>query len=411
MNRCRARSAVLALAASAWLAAGGVGCTRSVRVFELEDAGGTSPEPDAASDASDIPSGEARALAAFEQTCVADQGALFCWGRNSSGQLGLGSSAPSLVPTRAERAPAYDELCAGEVHSCGLRADGLIDCWGGNDYGQLGQGDQMARSEPTPLSGSPPKFEHLECGGRVTCAIAEGGALYCWGDNGEGELGLGDTASMGHVSTPTRTIVDPPVEEVSVGQGHACAIVQGGALFCWGRNDQGQIGLGTTSSPARSPKAVGSELYRRVAAGQQHTCAVRADGHLFCWGSDLDGRLGLGTSGAELSPPAQVGGASDYSDVRANWFHTCALRARGRLECWGRNLEGQLGQGDSTARSTPSPVGSESEVWSGLVVGHFHTCALRQGAVYCWGKNDEHQLGMADGMNRTRPAWVRLPAH
>jgi alpha-tubulin suppressor-like RCC1 family protein len=426
--RAGLRQLVAALAAL-----GGAGCAHSVEVFELTE-GGVAPEDagaqepgDAQSDAHEPPdarppadaqppdaalgSGSGRIVAAFEHTCVVDDAGLFCWGRNADGQLGLGNSSPALSrPQRIERAGDYSELCTGETHTWGLCAEGALECWGGNEQGQLGLGDMASRSEPTPTAAGL-AFSSIACGGNITCGVAAAGALYCWGDNAEGQLGLGDSdAVMREIAVPTRVPLALPARQVSVGQGHVCAVVEGGALYCWGRNSQAQLGIGSGRGQVRSPTLVnGGGSYLQVTAALAHTCGVRVDGRLFCWGLDLDGRLGLGTTEEEVAQPAQVGSAGDYLQVQANWFHTCALREGGRLECWGRNVEGQLGLGDWMSRAAPETVAS-SVPWSALAVGRFHTCAIRAGAVYCWGKNeaDQFQLGLGDHERRNLPAWVSL---
>jgi alpha-tubulin suppressor-like RCC1 family protein len=399
------------------------GCARSVQVLELQERGflgegglddagmptrDARPEEDAAQ-----ATGSAGYLAAFEHTCVVDESGVFCWGRNSDRQLGLGgeSTAAGARPRRVQAAGEYTALCAGERHSCGLREDGVLECWGGNGQGQLGLGNLEPRAAPTPLEGLP-ELQKVACGGNITCAIAQDGALYCWGDNAEGELGQGEGGPAGRdSSSPLRVPFEQPFQQVSIGQGHVCAIAEDGALYCWGRNNSLQLGIGSLLGQVRTPTPVmGGGTYRHVAAAQHHTCAVHTDGRLFCWGFDLDGRLGLGVTQGDVPAPTQVGAASDYREVQTNWFHSCALRAQGRLVCWGRNAEGQLGLGDWTWRGQPEDVSAGSAPWSAVAVGRFHTCGVRAGAVYCWGKNDaDQQLGLDDLERRNLPTWVALP--
>lgn len=408
------------LGSLSWLA----GCVQSVQIFELQDAeSGVAPPADAgpadASASGDAApaTGSARVVVAFEHTCVVEEAGLYCWGLNRAGQLGLGSREPGVVgrPALVEAAAEYVEICTGEVHTCGLRRNGVLDCWGGNVDGQLGLGNLDAHLTPTSLSGAP-RFQSVACGGNITCALAEEGELYCWGNNAEGALGQGEGASIGRYSAlPVSVPLGQPVLQVSVGQGHVCAILQGGAIWCWGRNSQFQLGIvpPPQGQQVHTPTAVaGGGSYQQVSAGQTDTCAVRTDGRLFCWGTDtdLDGRLGLGKTRVDVLEPTQVGEFDDYLEVHASWFHTCARREQGQLLCWGRNDEGQLGLGDLPRRYEPAPVEPGGPAWAALAVGRFHTCAARAGAVYCWGENQNfQQLGLGDFERRYEPTWVSIP--
>jgi alpha-tubulin suppressor-like RCC1 family protein len=414
----RAHPAAL-LGALLWLA----GCVQNVQIFELTDAeSGVAPPRDAGADTS-VPgdaapaTGSARVVSAFEHTCVVEETGLYCWGLNRAAQLGLGTRDPGVVgqPALVEAAGDYIEICTGETHTCGLRSGGVLDCWGGNGDGQLGLGDFEARLAPTSLSGAR-RFLSVACGGNITCALAEEGALYCWGNNGEGALGQGEGAAVGRASAlPVSVPLGQPARQVSVGQGHVCAVLQGGALWCWGRNSNFQLGIAPPpqGQQVHTPAAVtGAGTYQQVSAGQTDTCGVRTDGRLFCWGTDtdFDGRLGLGSTRVDVFEPTQVGAFDDYLEVHASWFHTCARRAQGQLLCWGRNDEGQLGLGDLPRRYEPEPVEPGGPPWEALAVGRFHTCAVRGGAVHCWGENRNfQQLGLGDSERRYVPTWVPVP--
>jgi hypothetical protein len=163
----------------------------------------------------------------------------------------------------------------------------------------------------------------------------------------------------------------------------------------------------------RTPTRVDAgRLYRRITAGMTHTCGIDRAGQLFCWGQDLQGSLGLGVSPSSIvGVPTHVDAANDYAEVRANWFHTCAVRSNGFLSCWGRNVEGQLGVSDNNDRNVPVRVGTASD-WQTVAAGHFHTCGLRSDGIYCWGKNDDdvNQLGLGAPGRRDEPTPVELPA-
>jgi alpha-tubulin suppressor-like RCC1 family protein len=349
-------------------------------------------------------------VAAFDHTCAVRAGELACWGENGAAQLGVGDRTARLAPEAVGALYTdFVDVCAGERHACALRADGSLWCWGENVHGELGLGDRDPRELPSKLALRP--LVRVSCGGYNGCALAPDGALYCWGDNFEGKLGQADAFDAGDGLLPVRVAPQLTFYDVSVGQGHVCAITREGELYCWGRNTQGQLGDASTASQERRPLRVDADmLYRRVAAAQTHSCAITRDGRLRCWGTDAFGDLGLGASpGTLVTTPTQVGTAADYVQVRANWFHTCALRENGWLYCWGRNIEGQLGLGDILDRNTPARVGGES--WRDLAVGHFHTCAFRTDeALFCWGENDARgQLGLGESGRRYEPSPVTLP--
>lgn len=378
----------------------------SARDGAIPDGGTGDAEPGDKTDAELLPPDHVRAAAAFGHTCVLDGESLFCWGRNHEDQLGLATApAPGLGPVRVSER-AYSQVCAGEEHTCALRSDGHVECWGSNKYGQLGLGDTQARALPTALPDAF-KARTLACGGFSTCAIDDVGVLSCWGRNDEGEAGQADPYGSPDVLVPTPIARSGPFRSVALGQGHACALRESGELLCWGRNNLGQLGIGNEQIQVRPPTAVTAGIkYRAVTAAMSHSCAIRQDGRLFCWGNNLDGLLGAGSSSAKHYLPVQVGDATDHLEVQNSWFHTCIIREGGRLFCWGRNVEGQLGLGDTEPRSRPVELAQTG--WSTLAIGHFHSCAVRDGSLYCWGKNEDGELGLGLVGRKNVPTRVRL---
>jgi alpha-tubulin suppressor-like RCC1 family protein len=388
------------------------------------DAGQGASDAQLASDAGSAPDGHTergdaarpeaglRLLSAFAQTCAVQDGALWCWGDDARGQVGvLGNVAraePQLLASEA-----FVDVCAGERHSCALRADGTAFCWGDNGRGELGVGDFQPREQPTELSSR--RFRSIACGGFNTCALGLAGELLCWGENSEGKLGLGDPSpdrpgTLPNMAVPTGVSGDRRFSQVSVGQGHVCAITEGeGALYCWGRNNTGQVGVADVGVQFRAPLAVApGSKFTRVAAGQRHSCAIDGDGKLLCWGDNRDPLLGLQTDAEIVRTPTVVGEDADYTEVDASWFHTCALKKSGTLVCWGRAEEGQLGLGDSTPQRTPTRVGPEFH-WNAIAVGQFHSCAYDWEGAWCWGENSAGQLGRGDTVRRYLPSEVQFP--
>jgi alpha-tubulin suppressor-like RCC1 family protein len=347
-------------------------------------------------------------VSGFAHTCALAQGTLYCWGANALGQAGVVGGRDQTKPVKLA-SEAFVDVCAGERHSCALRADGSTFCWGSNAHGELGLGDLDQRDVPTALD--PRRFVALACGGFNTCALAPRGELWCWGDNSEGKLGqndpfMGQVGSLALSSSPIPVQTDVRFAKVSVGQGHVCALSEQGKLYCWGRNNYGQLGVSTQDEQTRTPQpVVGETQYVSIAAGQFHSCATDVAGKLWCWGLTKDGLLGVQSAQPEIRVPALLIG-DDWDSVSVNWLHSCALKKSGSLFCWGRGEEGQLGGGDSMQRGTPTQVARDAH-WRDVTAGQFHSCAFADDGLYCWGANDTGQLGFGDTARHYVP--LRVP--
>ncbi len=227
--------------------------------------------------------------------------------------------------------------------------------------------------------------------GSHTCATRTDATLWCWGRNVEGQLGLGD-----HRNRFAPSQVDAGADWASVVAGYdgTCAIRRDHSLWCWG------------DGRADVPEQLGAGAdWSSVSLGLDFACGVRLDRSLWCWGGNHEGQLGLGDT-TPRSTPARVGGAADWSSVAAGSAHVCGLRAGGSLWCWGANLDGQLGLGDDESRAIPTRVGAGSD-WTQLGVGTSFTCGVRRDhALWCWGNNDTGDLGLGDLTSRDEPAHV-----
>jgi alpha-tubulin suppressor-like RCC1 family protein len=326
-------------------------------------------------------------------------GRLYVWGANESGELGLGDTVERHVPTELVADQTFVSVSAGDDYTCTLDDIGAVYCFGANDRGQLGQGDRQARSSPTrvplPLAARAVanNFEHV-------CALLADASLYCWGQNFEGELGQDDSPPAANQDD---TAVDglSPVQvpgtdwsDVSAGDGFSCGIRFDGTLWCWGRNSGHQLGP-DTEIQIRHPIQVGTDSdWLHVVSGLQFSFALKQDHSLWCWGinvgSPTDG-FPLGIDSSELDTPTRLGSANDWVTFGTRAFHTCAVNRENELWCWGRNIEGQLGTGDTDLRQTPTHV---ADGIAAVAVAWFTTCALSTaGHVLCTGKNEHGEIG------------------
>jgi alpha-tubulin suppressor-like RCC1 family protein len=341
---------------------------------------------------------------------ITTEGALHCWGNNNSGQLGNGPAEVGMHasdPIRVELESDWTLAGVGHEHVCAARGD--LYCWGDNMDGQLATDDLSDRSRPTIAMAPAETWVAIDGAtlGDSTALLSDDGTIYAIGQNDYGQLGLGDT------TTPRRTPVAMSGTWRTVSYGHhsACAIRTDGALLCWGRGNVGQLGIGTlgASTIRSSPVQVGTRTdWTAVDVGDGHACGVRA-GELYCWGNNLDGQLGIGSTTSN-DAPARVGADATWSQVSLGLAHSCAIRTDGSLWCWGANDLGQLGLGSTGAdQTTPARVGTESD-WEHVGAGEGFTCGLRAGRrVACFGANEFGELGQGDTTMRDAPVEVVIP--
>lgn len=340
--------------------------------------------------------------AGFAHTCaVTAGGRVRCWGANEHGQLGDGTRTDRPTPADVSLPAPATAVAAGYVHTCAVAA-GEVFCWGDNSTGDLGDGTTTLRPAPVKVAGLG-DVTALGAGGGEnsgsaagtyyghSCAIASGGAIWCWGSNESGQLG--DGTSQQRLSPVKNADLRDPAAALVVGDRHTCAIAAG-AVWCWGANGSGQLGDGSTTSNPRPRQALASGA-TAVAAGAAHTCAV-ASGTLQCWGDNSGGQAngGANAPGTFTKPnPVSIGPIAPAS-AAAGASHTCALGTGGEVACFGANDHGQLG-GPASARGALTVNVAAARA---LAAGFAHTCALlADGGLECWGANDRGQVGAPSG--------------
>jgi alpha-tubulin suppressor-like RCC1 family protein len=331
-----------------------------------------------------------------ERRTVADHSALDS-SANTSPAVGA-KSAPQPAAPRA-----FTTVSAGGSHTCRVMADGAAYCWGFNGNAQLGEGTTAHSSSPVPIRvAGGVRFAAVSAGYFHTCGIAAAGAAYCWGSNYEGQLGNG--TRFGELS-PAPVLGRAPFASVSAGLRHTCGVTAEGAAYCWGENEGGQLGDGTSRNRTRPVPVAGNVSFVAVSAGGGHTCGVTAAGAAYCWGYNGQGQLGDGTTIGRTSPVPVASGVP-FAAVSAGDVHTCGVTATGAAYCWGDNRYGELGDGTTTNRSTPVPVAGGLN-FTAVSAGNGYACGVAsRDAAYCWGSNDGGQLGDGTTTNRSSPVRV-----
>ena len=340
-------------------------------------------------------------IAASElNTCaLTTAGAVQCWGDNSDGNLGNGGTLGSISPVDVSGlSSGVTAIAYGGYHGCALKADGTVMCWGDNFSGQLGDGSTTNSSVPVAVAGLSAGVAAISLGFSHSCALLVTGGVQCWGLGHKGQLGNG---SMTNSSTPVDvTGLSGTVVAIASNDDFSCALNDAGAVQCWGYNLFGGLGNGTTTDSATPVAVTGlSSGVAAIAVGDYHACALMKSGDMQCWGSNENGQLGNGTT-TDSATPLSVS-LTGAIQITANGEHTCALINDGTAKCWGLDRYGELGDGAPTIQSTPDKVVGLSGAAS-IVAGGNHTCAVsKAGGLWCWGSNNAGQL--SDGSTTDSP--------
>ncbi|MCB1017083.1 MAG: carboxypeptidase regulatory-like domain-containing protein [Acidimicrobiales bacterium] len=382
-----------------------------------------------------------------------------CWGRNRDGELGLGDTADrgdgpgelglalatvdlgDRVPVELTASGRFHFFFGGREgsHTCARFDDGQVACWGRNAQGELGLGHEEKRGDgPGELGthlatvdlGTGRTATALTSADRANCAVLDDGTVKCWGLNGTGQLGQGDTrgrgdepGEMGDALAPVDLGTGRTATAVTGASWHFCALLDGGQVKCWGGNFFGQLGLGDSQNRGGGAGQMGDALpavdlgtgrtATAVSTGGGHTCALLAGGDVKCWGAG--GALGLGDTLPRGSGPGEMGDALPTVDlgtgrsataISAGADFTCALLDDGSVKCWGENRFGQLGLGDTDDRGVgPGEMGDAlpavdlgaGRTATAVTAGDLGACArLDDGSVKCWGDNEAGALGQGD---------------
>jgi alpha-tubulin suppressor-like RCC1 family protein len=356
-----------------------------------------------------VANGATAVAAGHDHTCaVTSTGAVQCWGRNTDGQVGDGTTVARLTPvTVSGLSSGVDTVAVGSAHSCAVTTAGGLVCWGANERGQPGTGTTSPRSTPTDVTGLTSGVLAVSPGWQHTCAMTAAGGVKCWGANSYGQLGDGTTIER---LTPVYVVgLTSGVVALSTGLQHACAVTNAGAVKCWGYGGNGGLGVGSLADHSTPVDVVGLAAGAvAMAAGSSHSCALTAGGGVKCWGCNQDGQIGDATTSTRTTPVDVTGLATGVVAIEAGGSHTCALTTSGRLRCWGNNTFGGLGDSTTVDRLTPVDVTGLADGVAAMSAGSLHTCAVTTGGgIRCWGYNAFGSLGDGTTTDRLVPAEVR----
>jgi alpha-tubulin suppressor-like RCC1 family protein len=377
-------------------------------------------------------------------TCgVTVTGDAFCWGLDRAGTLGAvapeqcdlsdpsGGRPCSTRPQLVAGGHRFKSVSAGGEHVCGLVESGDVYCWGSNVTGTLGNGTRTPSSTPIRVNAGP--YTAVSAGLRHTCALTAGGEVDCWGDAGAGQLGVPiETLCPGSVgicgTVPVRVATTQRFAAVHAGFDATCALTSVGEVWCWGSNNFGHLGDGTTRGRATPAPVAGTHRFRSLNVGVASVCGVTTDGVGYCWGSNIGGVLGIGSE-TESRVPVPVSGGLTFSDIsvsRGNTIFTlaCGLTQSGAAHCWGSNFDGALGVETVGDRCYPSLVLPEPQLacsktpvavsgglhFSAITTGFSSACGISfEGTAYCWGSNRYGALGNGTTVASSTPVQVAVP--
>jgi len=390
------------------------------------------------------------AVSATHSCAVAADRTVKCWGANDQGQLGNGAREPyRTTPVVVRNINNATDVAVGTGFSCALLTDATVKCWGANPYGQLGNGTTSPNVVAAPVAGIDSAAQ-ISAGSHHVCVIRYDRSASCWGRNIDGQLGDGSRTNRTRpvqVTGMDGTTPSGRVNDIALGDRHSCASTADGRVRCWGYNNAGQLGDGTTTPRATPTLVKGLTFTSRarvqLSAGNNHSCVTEAPYWypapttlptttstttttlpgatttttkpntldymaMLCWGSNTNGMLGdVQLSTNRSLTPVRVDYLDQPLEPAAGGTHSCAVTFTGVAACWGTNSYGQLGNGTTANSRQPVVVRDLSRV-STIASGANHNCALTSTVVRCWGYNSTGQLGNGTRTNSSAPVTVAV---
>ena len=347
---------------------------------------------------------------------------LYCWGKNSAGQLGINNQVKQNTPQYVDFGSKglVSSIGIGETHSCAILKSGALECWGDNSYGKLGIGSISNAFTPQTVTFNPDAtVKYVDGGESHTCAVLENNSLYCWGNGEHGRLGNGSTSNH-YRSSPQHVDLGTGknVSKLAVGGRHNCAILNDNSTKCWGYNVYGQLGIGNYTHLG-TPQTVsfGSNRYATdIFAGKFHTCAILDDNSTKCWGNNFEGQLGIGSTTNDFQTPQQVTffGTQKPIEISASNQHTCAVLQNGTTVCTGVNTYGELGIGTASGSGVYYTAyqyvqNRPGMSFKSIMTATFGSCGISiNDELLCWGRNLQGELGIDSYQNSLHPVYTHL---
>jgi len=337
---------------------------------------------------------------------ITKDGALYAWGNNSDGQLGINNTNNQNTPVRVGADTDWAIISAGFRHSAAIKKDGTLWTWGANWFsGRDGLGGNTINPEEL-IPGT--KWKMVSASSEFTMAIRSDGSLWAWGIWGGNNFGQFGNGTVGEPSVvPVQIGTEYNWKSVSAGAYHTVALKENGSLWTWGDDTDGKLGINSPTGSSNSssiPIEIGSARnWILVSAGVGHTIALNEDGEIWTWGRDNWWNTRVPT---RLSTPSV-----DWLTVSAGSSYTMAISTDGSLWTWGENMDGQLGLGDTTNRSTPTRIG-QADDWAVVSASSGYTIAVKKNdTMFAWGYNNNGSLGTGAiaGATVTSPAPVTFP--
>jgi alpha-tubulin suppressor-like RCC1 family protein len=370
------------------------------------------------------------ALGEMFACAIRGNGRVACWGDGRWGALGTGSEADNPTPIELLSLADVAQVTAGAKHACALLESSEVWCWGYNTFNQLGTGspdgpdtcnDGGATSSvrcsrvPVKVAGLPGDVVQVEAGKYYTCALSASGKMYCWGSAQDGVLGNGETTGPfpGAVESTVANGAGA-IEMLAPGNRHNCVLLRAGTdrVRCWGWQGNGRVGNGSFDSAAvLTPQTVTQADVVFLSSGEDQSCLVTAGGTVRCWGENGQYELGNGTTTASSTPTDVVNQVSTRVvsvEIGDSLGHVCTATTAGGAQCWGSNSSGECGDGTTSARMTAVNVSGLTGVVH-IGTGIYHSCSFHaDGTVRCWGMRSQCQMGDGNCTAGTEPTPVQV---